>query len=316
MFGGSGVRLRSGFLDSKSEVALSSVREHGMTKGRRLPILVPIKGGLGNQLFQVCFAAHLSRLTERSVVIDGSWFQETHAHTTPRRKLIDPGDVGLKEIHLPRVIRALLRRYPWGFRFLFEQDSDFTFEKHQLERAFFIEGDFVAARFPLSNLEMSRQLVARSVSNTSKGRYVAVHSRLGDYFSSPANAAYFGVTDPLWLLEEGRSIAADLGVEEIRVFTDSPDVFVSQVGPSNLRSVNFDRSITAWGVLAGMRRAAGLVMSNSSLSWWGAFCATVLDERSIPVVMPYPWLARPSPADVELLVEGWQVRMRRLVPDP
>lgn len=287
-----------------------------MSSDVRLPFVVPIKGGLGNQLFQVCFAAYLSRLIDRKVLVCNSWFRRRQSAATQRDQLVDPADVGLKEVHLFRLVRILLRRWPVGFRFHFEHEPDFSLEASQLLRAFCIKGEFGSARFPLSDLEVSRALVRRSERSRATGEYVAVHSRLGDYLSAPATSALLGAIDPNWLLERGKEIAKELGVEEIRIFTDSPDVLASKVGPSNLRSACFNQSTTAWDVLAGMRGAAGLVMSNSSLSWWAVFSASVLDCRPIPVMMPRPFLAQPSPADTELWVDGWRIEDRRLMPEP
>ena len=64
--------------------------------------------------------------------------------------------------------------------------------------------------------------------------------------------------------------------------------------------------------LAGMSASRGIVISNSTFSWWAAWIGTQLHECN--VVAPRPWFATPSAADDNLLPDGWTVLDRELQP--
>jgi hypothetical protein len=140
---------------------------------------------------------------------------------------------------------------------------------------------------------------------------VGVHVRLGDYMRH-GTAEFHGVTSPEWSLIKAHEMASELGLSGIRLFTDSPGLVADLVPTRLLDGVEFDVSEKPLRVLASMSRSHGFVMSNSSLSWWGAFLAQ-RRRPAAPVYFPTPWCAQPSEIDQRLSLPKWRVVERRIL---
>jgi hypothetical protein len=138
---------------------------------------------------------------------------------------------------------------------------------------------------------------------------IGVHVRLGDYVSDPLATGMMGLTSPAYYADAVADLRSELGALPVRVFTDSPglvtDVLAGVPGPLDVARV-----ADSWSALRALSSCAAIVLSNSTFSWWAAFVATELDGRAVPVVMPEPWFAEPSPADELLWVPGWRRRER------
>ena len=280
---------------------------------KRFPIIIPFAGGLGNQLFQLAFAHNLKARGVRFPIIDVTGFNRGRG-ASERLLEIQPSDYGFPVISHPvlgKVTRVagigplcskeatpgeemFKRIRPWNVRvFGFHQNLNSAVAASELLETVFADK-------------------ARQYPDHGDRPYVAVHSRLGDYLNIDT-ARFHGITDPEWLIEKALEIAAETKVEKIRVFTDSPEEFVKRTKQIHDCEIEIDNSHTSWEALLGMARATGLVISNSTLSWWAAFLATQVWERAIPVVAPCPWFAQPSPIDESLHHNDWRVLRRAML---
>jgi hypothetical protein len=139
--------------------------------------------------------------------------------------------------------------------------------------------------------------------------YVAVHVRLGDYLN-PAAAEYHGVTDAIHQLHLAQHLSRRLGLDRIRIFTDSPEELRRRAPATEVGEI--DKSRDALSAMVGMAGADAIVMSNSSLSWWAAVFGGGLASGDMTVYMPTPWFRQPSAHDSALLAPGWVPYRRHL----
>ena len=142
--------------------------------------------------------------------------------------------------------------------------------------------------------------------------YIAAHVRLGDYLS-PRTMASHGVTDPLWSLEKALEISERCGLNRRVICSDSPELLPNFVEPRLLGEFEIDESKSPWEVLGVLSQAQGLVMANSSLSWWGAHLMRARSMGDKPIVHPFPWKAEPSDLDFSLLSDRARATDRRVL---
>ena len=275
------------------------------------PIVVRLMGGLGNQLFQVICAEKLRR-SGRRVSIDTSFFDDPSSDT--RRSIdVDLDIIGLRQVHLPRHAPDALERIGLGVHIVERGFADDIWARMR-PWTILVSGYFQS----WSAADSSRDFVAAIFDShcpiaPAREPYVAAHARLGDYLSDPRVRRVHGVTDPQWLLERAYSLADATGVDRVRLFSDQPDHVVELCGGRLPEWVDIDDSVRPWEAIAAMRSASGLVLSNSSLSWWAAYAATDIDRRDVPVIMPMPWMSSASAAEQRLCAPGWSLEMRRVL---
>ena len=279
------------------------------------PIIIRLMGGLGNQLFQFAFASSLQACGDRRVVVDLSWFDRQGAGT--RRHLsVDPHWFGFRTIHFPRYVCAALDRLGMGFHVV-ERSSCDDVPSAIRPWSVMITGYFQRYSYAEASRNLFARVFDRYIPGTNSSLpYVAVHVRLGDYLESTEVCRTHGVTDPIWLLGRGRTLANKLGIERVRLFSDDPRRVAQLLGGNLPEGVDVDASVEPWDAIAGMRSSSGLVMSNSSLSWWAAYAATRLDGRDLQVIMPTPWMVTPSCFDLHLAAPCWSVEPRVILQPP
>lgn len=290
-----------------------------------LPLVVKLQGGLGNQLFQICFGVDAQRRLGRTVIFETSFFSEPGT-STPRDLEVNLNQLGLRTVRWQRLAGSVAASLPHRLRIL-EHFPEAVRVADLKKSTLSAVGYFQTPESPLRTRQIIEQILAAHcpVPELSQGPpvasvtdFVAVHIRLGDYSQRSDTRAVHGLTDPHWSLEQARIMAAQINADHskkvnIRIFTDGPGLLGDYLGLALDEDVIVDTSLGAWEVLSSMRQAKGIVMCNSSLSWWAAFISTQMDGRKIPVIMPSPWFSRTTQADKDLYVDGWSVRPRALL---
>lgn len=276
-------------------------------------IVVRLQGGLGNQLFQLAFGHRVAADTGRRVVLDTSWYGKPK-RDLPRDLGVQRDAVGLRMVSLPTEVYGRSWRVTRRFAVI-ERSPDDEVLPRVGRRTLLVIGYFQSADTVMPVAQRMADVVAGHlpVVESPERSFVAAHIRLGDYLSNPAARASMGVTDPLWQLETAERLRAECGADEVRVFTDDEPTLRRMVG--NAEHFVVDDAVGAWDVLARMSAARGLVMSNSSLSWWAGFTVRAVHGREVPVVVPKPWFAQPTVCDDRITLPGWRQVARVFVDD-
>lgn len=287
-------------------------------------MFVRVMGGLGNQLFQVAAALWLRRRFTGQVALDTSWFDQPRGAATPRSLELSP-DPALPEMcsmwagceGVPAVVGGPELGEP---HWVEESSGDVGVLDRVTSSTRVVAGYFQQSRVVQDVVDELRPWLERRRSAVRLGStgqpYVSVHVRLGDYVANERTRLHHGVTDPVQQLELGRRVADDLGISAVRVFTDSPSVLGDLIGDSftgDEARFEWSSSSGAWETLFEMAAGSGIVMANSSLSWWAACVASRVDGRSLPVWMPSPWFSEPSVAEQVRAVRGWNTYDRRVL---
>jgi len=136
--------------------------------------------------------------------------------------------------------------------------------------------------------------------------YLAVHLRRGDYLQ-PLTLEKHGLVSASYVQNALNGFHEELDTLPVLVFSDSLEIAKIELAGID-RNLIFigPESTEAQDVIQIMSKAQGLVISNSSLSWWGAWLATRRDlDSNIPVAAPSEWFADGSSAE-DILPEDWK----------
>lgn len=130
--------------------------------------------------------------------------------------------------------------------------------------------------------------------------YCAVHVRRGDYVTDVGAATVLGA-QPREYYENAISFMKQRGHTKFIVFTDDRAWVKQNLLATGVSLAPVD---SAMGDFLGLARASGLIMSNSSFSWWAAFH---LDRRNGPVVRPSKWFRSGNLDESRITPSRWHL---------
>lgn len=273
-------------------------------------IIIRLKGGLGNQLFQYALGCSLKRRTGKNVMFDQSFFGKQNLRANELHSLgLSPeyakGSVCAKYGAPNTIVNRIIHKvnlngiiYP---QYLSEErhfakeplvdeiKSDAYLDGYWQNLDYFKEDADQICReinFPISqNGEYLRYINIAGSTNS-----VAVHIRRGDYVQNVHTSQVHNVC--------GMSYYEN-AIKKMDALKDDPHyIFVSDDIPwceenfkhipsktfvSNTSSAAEDFSIIS--------KCKSHIVSNSTFSWWSAFCANVVSDDTIPeyVIFPKLW---------------------------
>lgn len=285
--------------------------------GTEKTVHLPLIGGLGNQLFQLAAGIYVTNQFDREVKYVSSFLKSPYFNkrgwTTPRRLMIEDliGDTEWSELSRAKIaaIRAFSsfgKRY-WVSEFgpsdniLERIDSDTRVLVGYFQKYRYV--NHVAESF-LKRLEKS--LLFRQIIPSQCKPRIAVHMRFGDYRTNPRTRAVHGLSDISYYINGVEALIGDLPCNQIVLVSDDPkraySLFTEASGCGNFK-VRCAYGASELEDLALLSHSAGIVISNSSFSWWAAWLgASTVGAR---VVAPTPWFAEPSAADINLVDPSW-----------
>jgi hypothetical protein len=281
-------------------------------------IIVRIKCGLGNQLFQYAAARALAAKLDQALYADIRWFQEDNRKRITRDKrcyllpelgcalpLASPSEV---DAFYPKWwTRWTGRPLPPGILLLQENGETLLEEFHRVDGPVCLDGYWQGeAYFEAAKTVLATHLLGlrpRAFADAWLGDLqvpgtAAVHVRRGDYANSKSLHSFFARLDFTYY---SRALDA-LGAERALVFSDDipwcrahfqvgrPLAFVEP--PPNCDS-SMDQ-------LLCLGFAKKLVIANSTFSWWAGWLAA---QRSARVIGPARWFLDPRYAKWEELLK-------------
>lgn len=274
-----------------------------------------LTGGLGNQLFVLAAAWEQAERLGCPLYIDASKYVTGDLRTFDLGSLTLPGEVISHEspwLHVSRRSRALsfLRRTK-GLLTYREESFGYSAEINKIVPGTTIFGYFQSPRYfegiadRIADLIMSSPATAaeRSIMETlATNRHATVHVRRGDYLTAHTMAVH-GVTSSDYFKRGLGLIGKISSVDQAIAFSDEPDVARSDLG--HLENVKFftqNSELSGLNTLKAMSTGHGMVMSNSSFSWWAAWLMSRRGSHTI--IAPRPWMSSGESA-ADLLGADW-----------
>lgn len=288
-------------------------------------LTVGLKGGMGNQLFQYFAAAEFSRLSERELVIDTSWYKRNvHSNglLNPRQFTLNQyafhedlritSDFNWQNSPLTeRIFRRIPNRFGIGAGLAFDLKRGSNIP--QFCSNVYISGHWIKNPILPPRKEL-REMLVENIVSPSPGyiqlrrelktkKIISVHMRLGDYLNFQE---VYGVTSESYYLNAVRALKNALKGKpsEIWLFSDDP-LSATEILSSNLKIdkvINESLGLRDAESIALISESSGIVGSNSTFSWWASY----LSKRELTkVVMPKQYMQGTLMKDTGLYVSDW-----------
>jgi Glycosyl transferase family 11 len=294
-------------------------------------VIVHIKGGLGNQMFQYAAGLAVARRTGSSLKLDTTWFDAyKNRPFTLRAWHVNEAEATKNEleffgVYIPenrwmgrarRVRRYLLKRWlvsriynQPGHHYdpgIVVQTSPILLNGYFQSELFFSSiADEIRSVFrPREPMSGSSQAMLQTIESTEWP--VALHVRRGDYVKNPGAYLVHGITSPDYYR---RAIAMidnlSGGRAHYFVFSDEPAAVLDVLGAMERRTLVSGNADRPWEDVTLMAACCSNVMANSSFSWWGAWLNSHPDKI---VIAPRRWF-QPDTLLVlntrDLIPDGW-----------
>jgi hypothetical protein len=288
-------------------------------------IIVRLKGGLGNQLFQYALGRTLAKRRLTALRLDTTLIsidpnrRYSLAAWNVRAALVTASDRRLFRLYWA-IRRRVFRRQPY-YRCAFINEQAFPYDPNILHtpRMCVLDGYWQSEKYfadvePLIRREFTLRwepsAASRQVAqNIRASNSVFLHIRRGDAIHDPRGAAFHGTPAPAYYDHAVAYIAARVADPHFFVFSDEPQwvkqnldlpyrmTVIDHNPPSNAGAPGREHE-DLW--LMSLCRHA--ILANSSFSWWGAW---LNPERERIAIAPKQWF-RSAPYDTrDLIPERW-----------
>lgn len=257
-------------------------------------ITVALTGGLGNQLFGLAAGWEQSRRLACPLYLDTSRYSRGDIR---RFELSDVG-VPAFEVDLAPSSQRRFRKRSSGPVFT-EQGLNYDERINGIEVGTRIVGYFQSPKyFPTVSDELAALL--RAGDPESSRPTITAHVRRGDYLTQ-STQEYHGIASREYFSRALSVLRRLMPESQVRVYSDSLDLVRSEL--TGLGELDFvDDEMTALATIRAMSRGSGMIMSNSSFSWWAAWLISRGTEAVI--IAPRPWFASGDSAS-DLLLPDW-----------
>jgi hypothetical protein len=289
-------------------------------------IIVRLKGGLGNQMFQYAYGRSLNAAGSHELFLDRSLLNTDFPlpGETPRNFELDAFRIDHKFLENPDESERMIRdSYSRLHKFVgaigmvprekvirdgisFDPAKTSTYVNILLDGYFQSENYFFSIRDQILNefrfrepddrgfLEKSERL---SASNT-----VAVHIRRGDYVSNSSANAHHEICSPEYYRQAIELMREKIPGAGFYVFSDDTE-YARELfrNDSSIQIMRGDEKDAAYIDMCLMAKANHHIIANSSYSWWSGWLA---QKASQVVIAPAKWYKTQATPD-HLIPSGW-----------
>jgi len=290
-------------------------------------VIVQLKGGLGNQMFQYAIGRAIAlrhgttlRFDLQEIEVDNA-----RAYGLPVWRIVgDPA--GRMDVLRMRVLNQLSRKvHPSApyYRHPVITEREFTFDRNlleakrncwlfghwQSEKYFDAVADQIRADFtPLSEVSIASRALERKILAFGN-RSVFLHIRRTDYINWLPNLEAHGSCSNEYYLRAADVIAQHVSDPHFFAFSDEPEWVRDNLRlPYSMTVVSHNKPGDAFKVgnehedLWLMSRCRHAVLANSSFSWWGAWLNS---ERERMVIAPKRWFGALCHDTRDLVPSRW-----------
>ena len=280
-------------------------------------IIVQLKGGLGNQLFQYAAGRRLALTLGVPLKLDISFYKRQSQRTYELDRFCIEADIAtLWEAASWRGLRFLTRitqRLGLLPRLVLEKSFEFDPAILHVQDGRYLDGYWQSYRYFADVAPQIHRELAVRIPPSDEDRMlldrmrecesVCVHVRRGDYASNPITRQVHGLCTTEYYRTAVEAIVAQLRTPELFVFSDDMP-WVKQnlrfeLSTTHVEHHGVDSAPLELRLMAGCRH---FVIANSSLSWWAAWLAA--HEESI-VYAPRQWFVDPAISTADLTPPAW-----------
>lgn len=277
-------------------------------------ITLLLRGGLGNQLFQYAAARAAADRIGTDLLLDLRYYVHADKRGSKAPWITQlVRDVGFRRYHSARDAHGALRRIQ---RAVLERRRVVREDGLGFDQRLFVPSDgavlvgefqsplyFASHREQiLSSLHVDTCALAHlsaAVGGMIDG-YIGLHVRRGDYLTTPG----FAMQDSLAYYRRAIATArAQLGHLPLLIFTDDQPWCRNQV---EFEGANYPSSLPhspPYVDMYLMSQCAGLIIANSSFSWWGGYMGPI----TRPIFCPPIWTLGLDARNIRVYPPSWTI---------
>jgi len=282
-------------------------------------ILIPLVGGLGNQLFQLSFGLYLQKVWGIRIRYTDFLLKYSPSGINTRRSLAIHSLLERRELN--RFTEAKYLILETANRLLDgvitdEEPINSTNPLKLTHRTRVARGYFQRYMFPdLVREEIIAKMSDSSEFNISTNQKpierICVHMRYGDYASNPQTRKFHGLTTVSYYVDQVQKLSNEFGIKKVLIVSDAADqafLEFSELLSDDDIEISLSSSTSDQSDLSAIANSSIVVTSNSSFSWWGAWFAHTIHNSTI--VCPDPWFADASIFNPHLIKPVWRTAKR------
>lgn len=284
-------------------------------------IIIKLKGGLGNQMFQYACAKHLAERNNDVLKLDLGQYRPggTPAGDTVRTYGLDKfaisaqaaseeeiGKIGGRPSFAVRLMRKIVNKlrpinsYVFDPKVLDQKGDAYLVGFFQSEKYFKDIEFIIRNEFQLKDI-MGRAAHA-ALEDIERSNAVSIHIRRGDYVNNKNANAFHGVCSPEYYHQAIELIAKRVDSPKYFVFSDDIEWVKENIEISAPVVYVSNKDIADHEELVLMSKCKHNIIANSSFSWWGAWLNA--NPNKI-VVVPKQWASDARVNTVDAVPAAW-----------
>lgn len=284
-------------------------------------IIVRLKGGLGNQMFQYVAGLRMATLYQEPLSLDVTGYEDggqAKFDTLRKYRLgafklsatVATNEDAMKARNPFGIISKVIRAYNQKIlkRFYTDYEPDFFTKRHayiegffQSEKNFGDVQDAIREEFQLKK-EFEGEEYLRAKSKIDPKRGISVHIRRGDYANDKVTNSYFGTCSIDYYKEAIEYMSSKVESPLFYFFSDDIDWVKKEFGKNDNYIFMSNGGLQDYEELILMSCCSHNIIANSSFSWWGAWLNR--NQEKI-VIAPKKWLNVSADRQPKVVPDSW-----------
>jgi hypothetical protein len=266
------------------------------------------QGGLGNQLFQWSFAKYVEIQTGMAFKFSDFLLKVKLPRVTKRdlelMELLENSDLISNIDSIYRLTSLKLNKDKKNLI----DDSNFlnmkNFYGFQNYLGFFQSHRYIDEIWNTLVANIQKLDVFKSLDEKGNHNYISAHLRLGDYLLDSKTSKHHGVVSINYIVDGLKSLRDQTSISKVKIVTDSSKYVSEYVEALNQQKFSVE-VISSYSKqdFHTLVNSSGIVISNSSYSWWAGYYSNKLFGTKI--VSPFPWFRDISIEPKFLIPSSW-----------
>lgn len=269
-------------------------------------IVINLKGGLGNQMFQYATGKYLAHKNETDLLIHKSF---DNKKDTQRNFELDKFNLtctetdDFKKSFLDKVLRNFHFDYePKLIEKKFQDNKKYYLDGYfQSEKNFLPIRDVLLKEFSLKSEFQSDQFLKLSDKISQEKNSISIHVRRGDYIIDPKAQKHHGSCSLSYYKKAVRAISKKISEPKFYIFSDDPEWVLNNLKLPNSEIIS-GHGLSIQEEMILMSKCKHNIVANSSFSWWGAWLNQNNDKM---VIAPTPWVDKKPSPQPNIRPESW-----------
>lgn len=286
-----------------------------------LLIILELKGGLGNQLYQYASALSLAKKNRSSILMDKTYLSSVDKGVIKRGFELNKFNLGndvklynLKNYYISKNILIvisykIIKRFIPRFK---EKKLDFDYEFFKINSTTVLDGYFQSYKYfddikellvlEFKNKEILNTENIKMLSLIRNSNSVCMHIRRGDYVTLKEANEFHGLCNLSYYSSAMKIIDEKVDKPIYFLFSDDVEWCRNNFSNNNIVFVDINSTDEANLELNLMKNCKYFIIANSSFSWWAAWLS---EHKNKIVLAPKRWFASADISEEDRFPKDW-----------